>query len=126
MRLVFLALALSLLALAGPAAGSDPGAEPTCAEATTTAQMIDCAGAHFETADRELNQVYQSLLSRLGEQQRAALRAAQRAWVAFRDAEARFAASVAEGGSLAGVIELAEKAALTEARIKALKQAAEQ
>jgi len=114
-------LALVLLGLAGPASGTDEA----CAEASTTAQMIDCAAARFEAADRELNQTYQALMAKLDPEQRAALRTAQRAWITFRNAEARFAGSAAAGGSLAGVIELGEKAALTESRIAALRRAVE-
>ena len=53
----------------------------------------DCAGAAIEAADAELNRVYQAIMDGvdpqwpLAEEYKDALRTAQRAWIAFRDAD---------------------------------------
>lgn len=115
-----LAATILLLALSSSAA-EEPDIRRPCAEALTTADMLACAGRRFEVADRELNRVYRVLIGRLGDGRREQLRSAQRAWLQFRDAHARFAAQAMEGGSLAGVIELSERAAATEDRTAQLK-----
>ena len=57
--------------------------------ANTQFDLNRCAGADASAADAELNTVYQRLLSSLKGDEVAIgkLRAAQRAWVAFRDAQ---------------------------------------
>ena len=57
--------------------------------------------ASFKAADGELNKLYKEIERRLKDNQDAAkdLVAAQRAWIAFRDAECKFAASGVQGGS---------------------------
>jgi uncharacterized protein YecT (DUF1311 family) len=71
--------------------GSDVIAEERadCSEAITQLEMNECAEADFELADRELNRIYNAILTShrkdVGFVKR--LRAAQRAWIAFRDAE---------------------------------------
>ena len=60
-----------------------------CSEAVTQLEINDCAEADFELADKELNSLYRAILAK-HEQDRGfiqRLRAAQRAWIAFRDAE---------------------------------------
>lgn len=116
-----LAATILLLALSGTAAGG-PTTGPPCEEALTTADMLVCAGRRFDEADRTLNQVYRELMEQLDDARRGQLRSAQRAWLQFRDAQARFAAGSMEGGSLAGVIELSEKAAVTEHRTGQLRE----
>lgn len=98
------------------------GTEAPCTEAATTARMVECAGDRFQGADRELNRLYRELSASLDERRRDQLRVAQRAWIGFRDAQARFAGSLAEEGSLSGVLELEEKAALTKQRIEHLRR----
>ena len=57
---------------------------------------------NLANADAELNRLYQKLESRLMRRPEAKqeLVAAQRVWIAFRDAECRFAASGVQGGSI--------------------------
>jgi len=55
----------------------------------------------FKSADSELNRLYKQITTRLSgdESTLHLLTVAQRAWIAFRDAECAFAASGVEGGS---------------------------
>ena len=54
----------------------------------TTAGMIECANAELRVQDGRLNNAYQGAILRLERpRQKAALQKAQRAWIAFRDAD---------------------------------------
>jgi uncharacterized protein YecT (DUF1311 family) len=62
--------------------------------ATTQLEHNQCATSHLKAVDDEMNRVYQAILSKYKADREflAKLRNAQRAWLAFRDAEleARF------------------------------------
>jgi uncharacterized protein YecT (DUF1311 family) len=91
-------------------------------QAQTQAAMNAQARAEFEKADAELNKTYEALLAKLpdaGSKQK--LKESQRAWLAFRDAEAAFAADQARGGSMAPTIRYETMTELTQQRIKQLK-----
>ena len=85
-----------------------------------------CAGS--AAADRELNAVYQAVLRQNAGDKRftAKFRAAQRAWVAFRDAEmaARYPAEdiQMEYGTMYNYCYCTEVAALTRQRTEALRR----
>ena len=93
----FAAIALAF-AVASPAFGAP--ADPVQARYTpaydkclaspdgqSTLGMIDCAGAELKIQDARLNAAYRKVMASLNARQKAKLQAAQRAWVAFRDAE---------------------------------------
>ena len=93
-----LSVALILLPLAAHAqpAKPKPVAKPSTnyerclasASGMSTAGMIDCAAAELRVQDGRLNNAYQGALMRLERpRQKAALQKAQRAWIAFRDAD---------------------------------------
>jgi uncharacterized protein YecT (DUF1311 family) len=68
-------------------------------QAQTQAALIAQARADFERADAELNKTYETLLTKLPDAEgKEKLKQSQRAWLAFRDAEAAFAADQARGG----------------------------
>ncbi len=76
----------------------------------STVGQIDCAGKAFSAWDSELNKAYQKLLKTLDPASRELLRASQRQWLAFRDAEKKFQAgpwSRTQGTSAGVIIELA-------------------
>jgi uncharacterized protein YecT (DUF1311 family) len=90
--------------------------------AQTQAAMNAQARAEFVQADAELNKTYEALLTKLpdaGSKQK--LKESQRAWLAFRDAEAAFAADQARGGSMPPTIRHETMTELTQQRIKQLK-----
>jgi uncharacterized protein YecT (DUF1311 family) len=57
-------------------------------KANTQAQMIACAGSEANRVDAKLNSTYRVLLAKLESQPEAVtkIKAAERAWVAYRDA----------------------------------------
>ena len=124
--------ALALALACGPAAATSNGqqaapAAPTatrapdpCADAQTQLALTECADRQYREADAALNSAYRPLLAALDDPHRERLKAAQRAWIAFRDAECRLAASVALGGSMEPQLELACRKDMTEARVKEL------
>jgi uncharacterized protein YecT (DUF1311 family) len=87
------ALAIASLALCMPAWAVPPDIK--CNDGGTMLEMAACARDDFDAADRELNQVYRKLMSAGAKEPVfiASLRGAQKAWLAFRDAEleSRFA-----------------------------------
>jgi uncharacterized protein YecT (DUF1311 family) len=90
--------------------------------AQTQAAMNAEARADFKRADAELNKTYEALLKKLPDaESKEKLKQSQRAWLAFRDAEAAFAADVARGGSMAPTLRYASMTELTEQRTKQLK-----
>ena len=69
------------------ASASAAGATATCWDsAVTQAAMNDCARKDYEAADREMNVAYKKLMSRNDPIFRKKVQAAQRAWLAYRDA----------------------------------------
>ena len=69
----------------------------------TSAGMIGCTAQELEAWDAALNEAYDALRARHDGTRATALRDAQRAWIAKRDADCAFLASIFEGGSHAGL-----------------------
>ena len=95
-----LVLAATAALLATPAAAMDSAAvKPrytpafhACLatdEGQTTLGMIECIGAEYAVQDTALNAAYRSLIADMTPDQKAGLKKAQRAWIAFRDADCR-------------------------------------
>jgi uncharacterized protein YecT (DUF1311 family) len=127
-------IALSILLTLAHGVPAWAGAQGVnCQEALSTVEMNTCAGAEFETADTELNRVYKAAIAAIpamatGEPPfdtaswEEALRASQRAWVAFRDAECEeHLAKFWTGGTGATVDIISCKTEKTEQRTKELK-----
>lgn len=66
----------------------------------TTPGLAACSHALTRAWDGELNRLWPSALAAQGEGGAERLRDAQRAWIAFRDAECLFEAARWEGGSM--------------------------
>jgi uncharacterized protein YecT (DUF1311 family) len=77
-----------------------------CANTQTQTQMNICAGESAKAADAALNATYAQIKARLKDDASKIqqLTKAQRAWIAFRDAECGFAGSAVEGGSMQPMI----------------------
>jgi uncharacterized protein YecT (DUF1311 family) len=56
-------------------------------------EIVDCVGAMTKSWDQRLNTAYKNLMQRIDAGQREPLKAAQRLWVQYRDANCRFYAS---------------------------------
>src|ERR1041385_7316570 len=92
--------------------------------AQTQSEMNAQARTEFERADAELRKTYAALLARLSDtESKKKLEDSQRAWIAFRDAEASFAADQLRGGSAAPVLRYTSITESTEQRINQLKNA---
>lgn len=124
-----------ILAFALMLAAQDP--QPDCTDAMSQAEINACAALDFEQADAELNRLWPSLI----EDARAAdreidrrydqlpgyeevLRDAQRAWIAFRDAQCTDESyAEARGGSMAPMVYSNCLARMTRERIAQLSPA---
>ncbi|MQA57920.1 lysozyme inhibitor LprI family protein [Pseudomonas piscis] len=94
-----------------------------CSDAPDQAALSQCASLEYKTADKELNSLYQQISQGLKNQAQTKQRlvGAQRAWVAFRDAECGYATSGVEGGSLYPLAYSQCMTALTKARVENFK-----
>jgi uncharacterized protein YecT (DUF1311 family) len=121
---MILALALALLA-----AQPSPSDQWNCEAPQTQLELNQCAGIDFRIADEELNQEYRRAIAWARDDDReervagddrpgdeATLREAQRAWVAFRDAQCRLEGYAARGGSMETMFYNGCRARLTRAR----------
>jgi uncharacterized protein YecT (DUF1311 family) len=107
----------------GLAAETTPTKADPCANANlrTQLEINQCRAQEYQKADAKLNEAYKPLLAALDDEHQVLLKAAQRAWLAFRDAECQLQASQAMHGSLESFLQSTCLQALTEARIKDLK-----
>ncbi|MFL6585366.1 MAG: lysozyme inhibitor LprI family protein [Luteimonas sp.] len=104
-------IAVALLLVAGcTCAGSASAADDTSAGFTrcmdagggVTARMLDCIGNETKLQDARLNAEYRGTLAAVSAGQQSRLRAAQRLWIQYRDANCRLRADP-DGGTLASV-----------------------
>ena len=99
---------------------------PDCAEAVTQADLNACTHAEWQAADAELNAAYGVAMAQMKaldaaypEAERgavAALRQAQRNWIAFRDAACEAEAWTVRGGSMEPMVRFGCLGRLTAAR----------
>ena len=125
-RLVLTCVCACLL-LALPARAQKP--EESCFEkANTQLESNECAAKEYAEADAELNQVYKAILEKYKKDPRFVekLRAAQRAWLAFRDAEieAKYPHANEPGyyGSILGMCDPLYRTQLTQERVEKLRE----
>jgi uncharacterized protein YecT (DUF1311 family) len=104
------------LASVGPALADD------CPDQTQQG-LNQCAEASYETADRALNAAYRGVAERLKDDPTTMrlLVAAQKAWIAFRDAECTFANAPNAGGSIYPMVHAGCMERMTKIRTKDLK-----
>lgn len=80
-----------------------PQSHAACMEnAVSTSDMVACISEEFEREDQRLNDNYQQLRSQLSDGRQEQLLTAQRAWIAYKEANCDFYADP-EGGTLARV-----------------------
>lgn len=123
MRASFAGLA-ALLAVAAASAGPARAQADGCDNAQAgQADLNECYGKAFKASDAELNTLYKEIEARLKDDPDRArlLVAAQRAWIAFRDAECSFQDSAVAGGSAAPMIHAMCLDSRTRARIEDFK-----
>ena len=114
--IAILALLLSNISIAGQKPTNDP-----CANAQSQAEMNMCWGDQYKAADAQLNAAYRQFTSKLSTEEAAQLKAAQLAWIKFRDANCEFVADAYKGGSIRPMIAAMCLADVTNARTSELK-----
>jgi len=80
----------------------------------TQMEMNQCAANEYRSADKDLNAFYSKL------EKSKELVSAERAWVAYRDAECAYQVKAVEGGSMAPLVQASCLADLTKQRLKQL------
>lgn len=104
-----------ITALALFATGAAHAAGP-CDKAITNVQLQACQAAEYKAADARLNAAYAKLGKLLDDEGRRKLTVAQRAWLAWRDANAEFAGDINRGGTAESLNIVGAKTQMTEAR----------
>ena len=122
----------ALVALAGLVAGPALAQDP-CDGAVTQFDLNQCSEAAYRAADKELNGAYAAALEAARQydswpegRAEATLRAAQRTWIAYRDAACEAEAALWDGGSGQPMILSGCLGRLTAQRTDDLKAYAEQ
>ena len=72
--------------------------------AATQSDMNQDADADYKKADAHLNKVYRKVFNKLDESQKTDLKAAQNAWIRFRDLDCKFQSSGSAGGSVQAMV----------------------
>jgi uncharacterized protein YecT (DUF1311 family) len=114
MRLFLILLAVVVLATPAARAQDDDD----CNDHDSTPEIVQCLTAQATQWDRKLNAAYQKLLGSLPARRQEALRAAQRLWVQYRDANCTYYAG--GEGSIARVEAAECKRSMTESRANEL------
>jgi uncharacterized protein YecT (DUF1311 family) len=96
-------------------------ARAQCGEAKTTLQINECFAKELKKADARLNRVYQQTREKLSPQDAALLQKAQRAWVAFRDAQCEAEHALLDGGTAGPAALMSCKLELTRRRVAEIK-----
>ena len=118
MRLLFLSACLAVLATAPVAQAQE------CDRGDDSQDMMNvCASEDYQAADAKLNQTYKKLVVRSDDNGRKLLQVAQRAWIAFRDAECAYTTAGSEDGSIHPMEVSQCLTELTEQRIQQLTSA---
>jgi uncharacterized protein YecT (DUF1311 family) len=106
------------LCLAAPAAAQ----QLDCSDRSSLTQidLTQCAQQEHAFWDDILNNAYQQVIARSDAVQEENLRAAQRAWITFRDLTCEMESAVYEGGSIQPMIRLGCLSRLTERRARDL------
>lgn len=103
--------------------GSSMAAAADCSDLKTQTEMTICAVDAYNKADAELNASCKEITARLRDDPDTAklLVAAEKAWMAFRDAECTFANAATVGGSIHPMLVAQCREAITRKRVGDLK-----
>ncbi|HEX8423249.1 MAG TPA: lysozyme inhibitor LprI family protein [Pyrinomonadaceae bacterium] len=100
----------------------DADREDPCPGSNTQYELNQCAARARDKADAELNKVYRELVKDTGTAERAKLRAAQLAWIKFRDAQCDYESIGNKGGSMYPMVSSFCLARVTTERVKRLQE----
>jgi len=120
--IITVALCLSFALKVSPA-NAQTRKDP-CANAQTQVDMNECQGREYKKADAALNAVYKQLMAKTQDDagELAALKAAQQAWIKFRDADCEFESYENKGGTIYPLVYSGCLTTLTQERTKQLRQ----
>ena len=96
-----------------------------CSEAETTYDIKICLSKELDKHDADLNQQYKLCMKKLDKVAQNKLRAAQKAWISFRDADCEFQADENRGGTLEGVSNLSCLSSKTKTRADEIRDCVE-
>ena len=91
-----------------------------CKKPMSQWEMNECASLEYKEVDKELNDVYKQLMSKLNASEKEKLKIEQRKWIVFRDGSARESISDISGTMASGIYS-SSLAYDTKNRIKELK-----
>lgn len=112
--------AVSIGGFAAPAAADAAYDKCVAASGGVMPAIKACGAQQAQSNDGRLNQAYARALHSAGARNQAALRAAERAWIAFRDAECGFRYSSEGGGQDASLVASQCRMELTSDRVRQL------
>ena len=93
----------------------------SCDAATSQAGLNECYGNEYKKQDELLNQTYLEAMKLATETQKPLLKAAQNAWIAYRDADCALMTSGADGATVAPMVHAQCMADKTRERTELLK-----
>ena len=99
-RIAVVGSVVLLAIVAGQPIGYVSAESDPCSNAANQRELTECVAQEYMKADEKLNAVYKPLLTSLDREHQVKLKAAQRAWITFRDAECDLHASEALHGSM--------------------------
>ena len=97
-----------------------PAQALNCQSPANTVEMDRCAGRDFQAADAKLNALYRSMMSRYDAANQTALKAAEKSWMLYRDAECTFETNGTAGGTINSTMFTQCRTAKTNARLRDL------
>ena len=100
----------------------DADREDPCPGSGSQSELNQCAARARDKADAELNKVYRELMKDAGTAERAKLRAAQLAWIKFRDTQCDYESVGNKGGSIYPMVVGFCLARVTNDRVKQLQE----
>ena len=117
MKAFFLLVFSSLITISSQSNASD-----NCNNLKTQLEMNACAANEYQRDDAKLNEYYKELAEKLGPSEKERLKAAQRAWIKFRDLQCELEASRYEGGSIRPLVRSSCLAQVTKQRNEDLRR----
>lgn len=88
------------IAFAAALFSTGANAQSNCSYAADQASLNRCADQALKAADATLNRTYKALMRQLDAPSQQRLKKAQRAWIAYKDAQCAFEAEPYLGGSI--------------------------
>jgi uncharacterized protein YecT (DUF1311 family) len=127
MKMKTVALGLLVVACLLPVVAASDGQkgrkpQAPCKDAATQFEMNQCARKEYESADAELNKVYNRFAAMLDDEQRGQLKEAEITWIKYRDTNCDFEGSFYKGGTMRPMVQSYCLARVTSERTAELKQ----